>query len=72
MNAPVRIAVLEQTAGDYKARILSDDELLEHRANVEAAKDAMRNYKQRMASSEGAVDIPTPPSQAPTVSSAGA
>lgn len=61
VNAPVRIAVLENVKGDWKARLLTDDDLLEHRANQESAKDALRNFKRRQAEGEGAVDLPEAP-----------
>jgi hypothetical protein len=61
VNAPIRIAVLELVKGDWRARLLSEDELLEHQGGVAAAKDAMRNYKERVAKDEGAVAIPEAP-----------
>lgn len=61
VNGPIRIAVLESEKGDWKARLLSNDELLEHHGSVAAAKDALRNYKVRLVKDEGAVDIPTAP-----------
>jgi len=64
VNAPVRISVIEKLKGDWKARLLSDDDLHEHRANQEAAKEALRNYKKHMGGEQDAVDIPA----APTVS----
>lgn len=64
VNAPIRIATLEKKNNDWVARLLSDDELLEHQANVGAAKDALRNFKLHMAKGEGAVDLPPPPAAA--------
>ncbi len=61
VNAPIRIAVLESVKGDWKARLLSDDELREHETGVIAAKDALRNFRERMVKDEGAVEIPPAP-----------
>jgi hypothetical protein len=61
VNAPVRIAVLEKFKGEWKARLLTDEELLEHRGNVGAAKDALRNYKSHMAQGADAVELPPVP-----------
>lgn len=61
VNAPIRIAVLESVKGDWKARLLSDDELLEHQGGVAAAKDALRHYKERMVKEEDAVALPEAP-----------
>jgi hypothetical protein len=61
VNKPICIATLEKTAGDWKARLLADDDLLEHQQNVEAAKDALKHYRDRMAEGAGAVDLPIAP-----------
>lgn len=61
VNSPVKIATLEKVGPDWRAQILSDDELLEHRTSIEAAKDSMRNYKARIQHEEGAVEIPAAP-----------
>lgn len=65
VNAPVRIAVLEKTAGDWRARLVSDEELLEHRDSQSAAKDALRNFKARIVTESAARDIPQPPAALP-------
>ncbi|QNK03487.1 hypothetical protein [Dyella telluris] len=64
VNAPVRLAILEKSRDEWKARLLTEDELLEHRDNVGAAKGALRNYKSHMAHSEGAVELPPVPATA--------
>lgn len=61
VNGPICIAALESVKNDWKAHLLSDDELLEHHGGVEAAKDALRHYKERVVKDEGAVEIPEPP-----------
>lgn len=62
VNGPVHIATLEKIGtGDWKAQLLSEDRLLEHKANVEAAKDALRNYKSRMSEGTEAAEIPLAP-----------
>lgn len=49
VNDPPRIAVLERQRGSLKARLLSDDELLEHKQNVSAAYDALRRFRDSQA-----------------------
>lgn len=39
INGPVRIAVLERHAGKLRARLLDEDDLQEHRQNIEQAKE---------------------------------
>ena len=63
VNDPIRIATLEQVREDWKARLLSDDELLEHQDNVAAAKEALRHYKDRLVTDDCAVAVPVPPLQ---------
>jgi hypothetical protein len=64
VNQPVRIAVMETVNDEWRARLLTEEELLEHRGNVEAAKEALRNYKVHMAKSEGAEELPLAPQAA--------
>lgn len=61
VNEPIRIAVLESVRGDWRARLLSDDELREHETGVIAAKDALRHFRERLVKGEGAVEIPPAP-----------
>lgn len=61
VNGPVRIAIMEQEKGDWRARLLSEDELLEHQGSVAAAKDALRHYKDRLVKEEDAVALPEAP-----------
>jgi len=61
VNGPIRIAVMESVRGDWKARLLSEDELLEHQGSVAAAKDALRHYKDRLVKEEDAVALPEVP-----------
>lgn len=66
VNGPVHIATLIRDDGEWKAQLLSDDDLLEHRANVEEAKGALRNYKARINEGLDAAEIPPAPgSRAP-------
>lgn len=60
VNGPMKIAVLEKYQGRWRARLLSEDELLEHKQNVEAAYDALRRFRDRQSpSTTGNVpDIP--------------
>lgn len=64
VNGPIRIAIMEQEKGDWKARLLSEDELLEHQGSVAAAKDALRHYKDRLVKEEDAVALPQAPAVA--------
>ena len=61
VNSPVRIATLENSGSGPLARLLEDDELLEHRQYQRAAKDALRNFKEYMELQSGAQNIPEPP-----------
>lgn len=61
VNNPVKIATLENFNGAWKARCLSEEELLEHRENQEAAKQALRNFKEKISLNSEALDLPTPP-----------
>lgn len=61
VNGPVHIATLEKDRGEWKARLLSENDLLEHRANIGAAKDALRTYKERMSEGTEAAEIPQAP-----------
>jgi hypothetical protein len=47
VNGPVRIAVLEKQRGKLTARVLSENELLEHKQNVEATYEALRRFRER-------------------------
>jgi hypothetical protein len=64
VNAPVRVAVLEQVGGKYIARMVSDDELQEHQQNIEGAKKALMEYRNQYKSLEG---VPTPSIPQPMV-----
>jgi 20S proteasome alpha/beta subunit len=61
VNGPVRIAVLEADGAKYKARMVEDDELAEHRQNIEAAKDALRQHRAKQTEPAEGVDLPAPP-----------
>jgi hypothetical protein len=44
INAPVRIAVLEKHSGKFRARLLDDGDLDEHRQNIGQAKERLRDF----------------------------
>jgi 20S proteasome alpha/beta subunit len=44
INAPVRIAVMERVGGKLASRILDDNDLQEHRQNIDQAKERLRSY----------------------------
>jgi hypothetical protein len=63
INGPVRIAVLEKYVGKYRARILDDGDLDEHRQNIEQAKERLRSFSaSQSADAPGTPDIPKPAS----------
>ena len=55
VNGPARIAVLESNGDGFRARILADDELNEHRSWIE---DAKRQLSERL---RAIVNVETPP-----------
>lgn len=62
--APIRVAILEQSAGGFEARDVPDEEIQEHRAAVESATDALRQWRFDIQSGEAADDaspLPKPP-----------
>lgn len=60
VNGPIRIAVLERSSGrEFRARRLSEEDLLEHKENVEAAYDALRKFRDRQSATTG--DLPEIP-----------
>jgi hypothetical protein len=61
VNEPIRIAVLEPDQnGDLVARILADDELAQHRQNIEEAKQHLRDFRRRHRP-DAAPDLPEIP-----------
>ncbi len=46
VNGPIRIAVIEKQRGRLKARVLSDDELDEHKQNVRDAYSELRKFRE--------------------------
>ena len=60
VNGPIRIAVIERQEGRLKARLLSEDELDEHKQNVEATYEALRRFRNRQ-SAATARDLPEMP-----------
>ena len=61
VNGPVRIAVLERVRGRFHARLLAQEELEEHRQNIDAAKDVLRQQRAQQANPAGAAEIPPVP-----------
>lgn len=60
VNGPINIAVLERTkAYQIRARVLSADELGEHKQNVKEAKDRLRQFPEKH-SPEAAKDLDIP------------
>ena len=63
VNGPVRIAVLEKVRDQYQARIIPDDELLEHIQAIADAKTALANFREEHAlvSPTEIPPVPQPP-----------
>ena len=62
IGEPIQIAVLSNDNGEPSARILSQDELEEHRQNVDGAKAHLREYPSEILDSKVDVpELPTPP-----------
>jgi 20S proteasome alpha/beta subunit len=61
VNGPVQIAILENTGSNFKAMMLTEDELAEHRANVTSAEEHLRNYKKLVGGAAQAAPIPSAP-----------
>jgi 20S proteasome alpha/beta subunit len=61
INGPVRIAVLEKNGGKFRARILDDADLEEHRQNIDQAKERLRSFPaSQSADAPGTPDVPKP------------
>jgi hypothetical protein len=60
INGPVKISVLENENGDCKARLLSDQELDEHRQYISEVKNNLRSFRHGQQPRENTPDIPKP------------
>jgi len=61
VNGPIRIAILEQiNGGDLKARLLSEEELAQHRQNVEGAREHLREYRNKHRPEAATAEVPKP------------
>jgi 20S proteasome alpha/beta subunit len=61
INAPVRIAVMERVEkGKLYSRILEEEELLEHRQNIEQGKDRLRDLATSQKPDAQTPDVPKP------------
>jgi hypothetical protein len=61
INGPVRIAVLEKHAGKFRARVLDDGDLDEHKQNIDQAKERLRTFpSSQSANAPNTPDIPKP------------
>jgi hypothetical protein len=59
VNGPVRIAVLERQGSNFGARVVSDDELEEHRQGIEEAKNRLRGFRSDIqGSADSIADVP--------------
>jgi hypothetical protein len=45
VNGPIRLAILEKVNGEFRARLLNNEELDQHRQNVAAAKAYLRGFR---------------------------
>jgi hypothetical protein len=65
INGPVRIAVLERHASKFRARVLDNADLEEHRQNIEQAKERLRTFSaSQSADAPNTPEIPKPNPQA--------
>lgn len=62
VNGPIRIAILERVdKGQLKARMLTEDELGQHRQNVDEVKEHLREFsKKHQPGAAGNLEIPKP------------
>jgi len=61
INGPVRIAVLEKHAGKFRARVLDNSDLEEHRQNIGQAKERLRTFPaSQSADAPDTPEIPKP------------
>lgn len=61
INGPVRISVMEKSAGKFRTRLLEDDDLQEHRQNIEQAKERLRAFSSsQRADAPDTPDVPRP------------
>jgi len=61
INGPLRIAVLDKSTGKFRARILDDADLDEHKQNIDQAKERLRSFPaSQSADAPGTPDIPKP------------
>jgi hypothetical protein len=67
---PIRIAKLESNAGQWQARELPDDEIGEHKQAIESAAAALRDWRDKLGSSDAAQDVPPPPAPPPQAGTA--
>jgi hypothetical protein len=64
INGPARIAVLQKTSGKYRAKMLGEGALEEHRQNIQQAKERLRAFPAlQSADAPGTPEIPRPNSQ---------
>ncbi len=62
INEPISIAVLERKKENFKARLLSEEELKEHRDMVKSATDHMASFQEILLGQSGATEVPRPKS----------
>lgn len=56
VNGPARVAVLERNSkGEFTARLLADEDLFEHRENIEEAKARLRGLREEQGATSGTV-----------------
>lgn len=60
VNGPIQMALITNDAGSPKARILSEDELAEHKENVTGAVSHLREYRDKL-SGKKVVSVPDVP-----------
>ena len=66
INGPVRIAVLERASAKWAARMLDDEDLEEHRQNIDQAKERLRSFPATHTPTAESADVPKPKAVAET------
>lgn len=66
VNGPARLAVLQKDGSDFKARLLSEADLAEHRQAIDEVQGAIRGALQGIGKDKGdTVDVPKPVAESP-------
>ena len=66
ISDPIKVGILEKDiTGNYVGRHLRDDEVENHLQAVESAREALREWRDKLQSGAAAAGVPAPPSMSP-------